>query len=60
MSHLWLVSDQYLAAQLFTKILANRMKIELPNLVEANKSAFIRGKSISNNNFMAHEFSSRV
>ncbi|OWM79398.1 hypothetical protein CDL15_Pgr022810 [Punica granatum] len=39
-----------------TKILANRVEGVLPDLVSMNQSAFIKGRRISNNILLAHEF----
>lgn len=43
--------------KVITKIIANRMKEILPHIISASQSAFLKGRSISDNFLLAHELS---
>ena len=49
------ISCCFIVYKCITKIMANRLKMFMPMLVSPNQSAFIAGKSITNNVFLAQE-----
>lgn len=53
-----LISDllaSYIALQLVTKLLANRLRSHLDNLISKNQNAFIKRRFIHDNFMMVHQ-----
>ncbi|KAL9672274.1 hypothetical protein QQ045_028524 [Rhodiola kirilowii] len=55
-----LISLCTLVIKIITKVLANRLKLCLPEIISQSQSAFIKGRLISDNILIAHEVANTI
>ncbi|KAA3460546.1 reverse transcriptase [Gossypium australe] len=52
--HHWDIAHKYIY-KIIAKVLANRLKVILPNCISYNQSAFVSGRMIHDNILITHE-----